>query len=225
MQDGLALIRPQNSQHEIDCFVRAFLDDADRLWFIAGEVGGAGFDAALRMLVARTLFRAVAQEGTPAGVAFERMHRELPRQSVRARPVAVVAGCLNLTSGRLELANTGHEPPFVLRSGGEVALLADPGSAELDGSRGQRLTTSTLALSPGDALALCTNGIVQATAPDGEPFSRGRLEACLRAAATSSATVIVGSVLDAVTAFTRDASRPDDRTVVVIRLTPRAPTS
>jgi serine phosphatase RsbU (regulator of sigma subunit)/pSer/pThr/pTyr-binding forkhead associated (FHA) protein len=202
-------------------FYDVFLDDAGRLWFMVAEVDGGGLDGTLGMAVVRTLFRGVAQAGTPPRVAFERTHAELTREGVPRRPVTIVTGCLDPASGRLELGNAGSAPTFVLRNGGGLEDLSNTGGI----GPGAGSATTAAMLSPGDAVVLCTNGIPRATAAAGDPFSRSRLEVCLRASATSTAAVIVESVLDAVRTFTREASTHGDTPIVVIRLRDRAPTS
>ena len=113
------------------------------LWFIVGDVAGKGFAAALVMAVAQTLFRVLTPLGLSLAELLARMNRELCRENDRAMFVTAIAGRLELGTGRLEMANAGHNLPYWLGADGTVRPASMSGGLalgvlELERRRGDR---------------------------------------------------------------------------------------
>ena len=117
---------------------------------------------------------------------------------------------LDPASGTLVAATAGHPPPLLRGPDGcrPVELPIGPPLGV-----GQPREESTFALRPGEALLLCTDGLVERP---GTPLDE-RLERLREAFADAG-----GAVLDAVTdellaAMLADAQRPDDVALLVLR--------
>jgi sigma-B regulation protein RsbU (phosphoserine phosphatase) len=195
-----------------------FQADGTHLWFIVGDVAGQGMAAALMMVMTQTLFRAVATLGLPLGEVMARLNVELARDNERAMFVTALAGRLDLETGRLELANAGHNLPFRLRSDGTVEQVAAKNSLALGVLEEVSFPLTELALEVGEGLLLYTDGVSDAVNPEGASFGTDGVERHLREAGRLGAEAIVSSLFDAIEAFTGDAAQEDDITVAVLRM-------
>jgi hypothetical protein len=140
-----------------------FLIDRGHLWFIVGDVAGKGMAAALMMVMAQTLFRAIATLGRPLSEVMARLNAELARDNDRAMFVTALAGRLDLTSGLLELANAGHNLPYWLRLDGGVHRVAARNSLALGVLDDAAFPITELALEAGEGLLLYTDGVMRST--------------------------------------------------------------
>lgn len=194
-----------------------YLVDGDRLWFIVADVSGKGMPAALLMAMSQTLFRAVAGLGLRLDEIMTRLNREVARDNERGMFVTALAGCLDLTNGRLELANAGHNLPYLLRRDGTVELVAARNALALGVIDDVVFPVTELALEPGDGLFLYTDGVCDAIDPGGAVFGTAGLEQHLRAVGRQPADLIVEGVFQAVEAFAGGNPQEDDITVAVVR--------
>jgi integral membrane sensor domain MASE1 len=188
---------------------------------VVGDVCGKGPEAAAVTALARYTLRAVAAlEHSPSRI-LTRLNEALLRQGPAAEFCTAAYVRIDQETGgtRLTMCSAGHPLPLFLRAGGTaepvgrhgllLGLEADPG-----------LTDVTVALGPGDALMLYTDGLTDAYAPDGT-LDAGDLAAVLASCAGRPAPEIADRVQRA--ALYDDTRRPrDDVALVVVRLTPVA---
>ena len=197
-----------------------FVLDGDALWFIVADVSGKGMAAAMMMAVAQTLFRAIAPTGLSLGGAMARMNDALARDNDGAMFVTAFGGRLVLASGRLELANAGHNLPYCLRSGGNVELVRAKNSVAFGVMEGASYPVTELLLAPDDALLLYTDGVCDAVDPGGQSFGTDRIEQFLAGhRELRPAGALVHGLFDAVNAFAGNAPQEDDITVAVVHYT------
>ena len=200
-----------------------YLVDGDRLWFIVADVSGKGMAAALMMAMSQTLFRAIAALRLPLDEVVARLNREVARDNDRAMFVTALAGCLDLSTGRLELANAGHNLPYLLRRDGAVDLIAARNALALGVMEDVAFPVTELVLEPGEGLFLYTDGVCDAIDTTGTAFGTAGLERQLSALAKEPPGSIVDGVFRAVETFAGSAPQEDDITVLVIRRGPSVP--
>jgi len=194
-----------------------FQADGTHLWFIVGDVAGKGMAAALMMVMAQTLFRAVATLGRPLDEVMARLNAELARDNERAMFVTALAGRLELATGRVELANAGHNLPYRLRPDGSLEQVAAKNSLALGVLEDATFPITGLALEAGDGLLLYTDGVTDAVNPEGASFGVDGLERHLREAGVLQAEDLVASLFGAIETFAGDAAQEDDITIAVLR--------
>jgi sigma-B regulation protein RsbU (phosphoserine phosphatase) len=189
----------------------------DDLWFLVGDVAGKGFAAALLMAVAQTLFRAIAPSGLSLPDVLARMNRELCRENDRSMFVTAFSGCLNLRSGRLQVANAGHNVPYWLGRDGSVREVAVPSGLALGVLADSAYAVGELLVEPGDGLLVYTDGVCDAVNPQGQAFGTPRIEQTLVDHPSKTAPRLVHHVFEAVDLFAGTAPQEDDITVLAMR--------
>ncbi len=149
-------------------FYDAFALD-DGAWGIAiGDVCGKGVDAAALTALARHTIRAAAHAYRSPEQVLEALNRAVLDES---RPgqflTAVFARLEPLSRGgfRLALACGGHPPPVVIDADGLARELACAGTL-LGVIEDPRIAGDAIDLEPGDTLALYTDGLTEAGAPE-----------------------------------------------------------
>lgn len=180
-----------------------------------GDVSGKSVSGALMMMAAHEVLYALAMAGNPPkqllDLANERLYR-LGRRSF----VAVGLFAFSADGATLRYSLAGQPQPLKRARGGEVSELPLPGhrlplGALLD--RGyEELETS---LRAGELVLGYSDGVIEATAPDGELFGLDRLSRLL-SDTPPEPQLVVQAVLSALEGFTGGQEPYDDVTLVVI---------
>jgi PAS domain S-box-containing protein len=189
----------------------------DGLALAVGDVSGHGFDAALHMVQARTMLRAVILTQSDPGAILAQMNRLLLDELEAHRFITLVLACLHAPSRTLRYASAGHTTGYLLASCGRLKAELRSTGVPLGLIREARFESITVpGLEDGDIVALFTDGIVESVDDDAYYGPEGALED-LRRHRHESASDIVHHVCRAAQAF---ASGPqsDDMTMVVCKV-------
>lgn len=81
-----------------------------RICFALGDVSGKGMNAALLMAKAASLFRCLGKTATDPGRLLAQINGEITETAARGMFITMVTGIYDPTTGRVRLANAGHEP-------------------------------------------------------------------------------------------------------------------
>jgi hypothetical protein len=185
------------------------------LSLVVADVTGKGIASALLMAFARPLIHAAIDNTTGPAEALERTNRVL-RERRASLFITALCGTLTVSSGRLRLANAGHESPLLVRHDGSPIVPIDGCGPLLGAFPSLDLVETVTTLAPGDFAVLYTDGITDARASSGERFEDARLLAAIEAARDGSAADIVESIKGAVDRFQAGMPPADDITLVVI---------
>ena len=197
--------------------------DPDRprqLGVVIADVSGKGISAALLMAFVRPVLRtALDRTGDPVA-ALERMNRILVEERPTGLFVTVLAGVLELDTGRFTFANAGHEPPLVGGASGGPARVIEGGGPLIGAFRQLDLAAATIDIDPGDRLVLYTDGITDAVTGDRERYGEDRLRLAVGGTSRGSADDTCRSVIDAVLAHQADGEPADDLALLIFRRLP-----
>jgi len=182
---------------------------------VIADVTGKGIAAALLMAFARPLIHAAIDNSSGPADALERTNRVLlERRS--ALFITALCGSLTLSTGRLRVANAGHEAPLIVRrDGSPISPLTGSGSL-LGAFPSLDLTESVTNLAHGDLALFYTDGVTDARSTSGERFEDARLFEAIEAVRGGSASDVVESIRGAVERFQAGALPADDITIVAI---------
>jgi phosphoserine phosphatase RsbU/P len=194
-----------------------FFVDSDHLCFVIGDVSGKGVSAALFMAVTSTLLKANTKPGMPPEDILYKVNNELCTDNETSMFVTAFYGILNIRTGEIIYSNAGHNPPYVHKASGDVALLHCASGLALGVMDDFTFVQDTITLMPGDTLFLYTDGVTEAIDREGAFFTDNRLEEFLNHSRGPSVAVdLCQATSRAVHDFAVDAVQSDDITLLVI---------
>jgi len=197
-----------------------FLIDDHHLGFVVGDVSGKGVPAAIFMAVTRTVLKATALQGMTPGECLRHVNSVLCLDNRAELFVTIFYGILDTHSGEVAYSSGGHNPPFVLRDGGEVVALESTGGTVLGVLENIAYGTKTVRLEPGAAIFLYTDGVTEAMDVDGQLFSEARLRELLHGVERNAPQHLVEAVVAAVKRHCGSAAQSDDIAALAITYTP-----
>ena len=195
-----------------------YYHEADKLWFIIGDVSGKGVPAAMFMSAAVNLFRAARGRAHSPRQIMEEMNSVLSENNPSMTFVTAIIGCLNISTGELIYCNAGHCAPLiyspVTRNPSPLTLTPNI-PIGYDGSF--QFTEQRAHLNPGNTLVLYTDGITEARNEQRTMLGMKRW-----ADIVESGKWNVDRLLNDVQAFMGEAEQADDVTLMTIHLTKKA---
>ena len=204
-------------------FYDFYMLDEDRLAVTVADVSGKGVPAALFMVVAKNVLQNLAMVAKNPGNFSEVVARANDRLCVgndQMMFVTVFFGVLNLRTGEFDYVNAGHNPPLVLRHGGEDSYLLPEGKPDkpLGVMEGLTYHQAALTLASGDMVFLYTDGVTEAVNEAAELYGEERLKADLvRADNGVPVKEILTAVSVAVRTYAGSAEQADDITMLGLR--------
>ncbi len=187
------------------------------LGVVVADVSGKGIPAAFFMLISRTMLRTVAVVGAGPAETLSRLNNLLAAENEQTMFVTVFYAEIELATGVMTYCSGGHNPPYVVRAGGEVEVVVPTVGLALAAFSDMPFSEKTLTLRRGDSLFMYTDGVNEAFAANDTMYGVERLQQALAAGgAPPSAAVALDRVLSDLTVFTRGAAQSDDITAMVV---------
>jgi sigma-B regulation protein RsbU (phosphoserine phosphatase) len=193
---------------------------AGRLAFFIGDVSGKGMPAALYMIAVRTLCRHLAKEVDRPGQLLAKLNVELADDNPTCMFVTLAHGIYDPATGHVLLASAGHPAPLLRRADGTVETVALKPGRLLGYSHDMlQFPEVHIALNPGDALFLFTDGFFEAhTGKRLDMFGLERINELVRACTPQrSVSEYSDAAKLAIDRFTGSKELQDDLTLLVLR--------
>jgi phosphoserine phosphatase RsbU/P len=193
-----------------------FLDlGKGRVGFVLADVAGKGISAALLMANLQAHLRSqsaiVAHDFSQTLQTVNRLFFE---STESAKYATLFIGVYEDETRALRYVNCGHNPPVIVRqdrverlnSTATVLGMFEEWACEIAESR----------FEPGDILAICTDGVLEATNTSGDEFGEAGLVTVLRARRDQSAAELLNAVIESVRQFA-PGEQADDITLLVAK--------
>ena len=128
---------------------------------VVGDLSGKGLQAAAHVAVVRNMLRAFLHSKPTLAEAVTDLNRVLALNDLLSGFATLWVGCFDGASGRLSYVNCGQEPALVRRAAtGQVEELSATGPV-LGAVENAVYAEQTVALAPGDVLAVFTDGLTE----------------------------------------------------------------
>ena len=188
--------------------------------FLAADVSGKGIPAALFMMTAKTIIKDLAESGMAVNDIFTKANEKLCENNESGMFVTAWMGILDLTSGNLQYANAGHNPPLLKRANGSFEYLKTRAGFVLAGMEGVRYRIGEITLCRGDRLFLYTDGVTEATNTENNLYGEERLLDFMNQHATMEAVALLPALKNHIDEFVGEAPQFDDITMLMFDYKP-----
>jgi len=181
-----------------------------------GDVSGKGLPASLIMTNAQATLRSVTLTDHTPGERIAIANNLLCRSTADDRFVTLFYGVLDAAAHALAYCSAGHEQPFLVSGDGSMRRL-EIGGLALGVLEDMTYEQETVALQPGDAVIVFSDGVPDATNSSDDEFTAERLGTVIAEHHDKPAAAIVDAIIDTVNAHAGNAPQFDDLTVVVVK--------
>ena len=188
----------------------------DEIGIVIADVSGKGVPAAILMAFLRSSLRAATHIGYATNVSLAKVNYLLWESIERNQFVTAFHAILDASNRTLSYSNAGHNPPLLLNAKGEASFI-EYGEQPLGMFPGTRYHQYHLLLEPGDIMVLYTDGVTEASNPDGVEFGRDRLVQAVKDNYDRPARELIASLEMAVLEWTANRGATDDVTFFVIK--------
>ena len=183
--------------------------------FLAADVSGKGIPAAMFMMTAKTIIKDLAESGMAVNDIFTKANEKLCENNESGMFVTAWMGILDLTTGNVQFANAGHNPPLLKRADGSFEYLKTRAGFVLAGMEGVRYRVGEITLDSGDRLFLYTDGVPEATNGDNKLYGEDRLLSFMNQNASMEATELLPALKANIDEFVGEAPQFDDITMLM----------
>lgn len=188
-----------------------------RLAVVIGDISGKGLAAAVYTAMAKYSLRAFTAQDMPPVEVVSRANVAIARYTADEVFSTLFYGIIDLEQRTLTYVNAGHEPPQLVRASGE-ALALEPTGPIMGAFAEAEFEQNQVLLTPGDALALYTDGLSDARAPNGEFFGEDGIRTHLQSVQNDGAEQTAASLYDAALAFGEGQGMRDDIALLVVKV-------
>ena len=196
-------------------FYDFFLIDEDHLCLVMADVSGKGIPAALFMMMAKIILANNAMMGLSPAQILSETNNAICDHNEEEMFVTVWLGIMEISTGKITVANAGHEYPMVMKNG-KFSLLKDKHGFVIGGMDGVKYKEYEIDLEPEDKLFLYTDGIPEATDADNQLFGMDRMLDALNQNPTASPEQVLSNLRSSVDDFVKDAEQFDDLTMLCV---------
>ncbi len=192
----------------------------DQVALVVGDVVGHGVRAALVMAQIMGFLRPEAPRTSRPVECITALNRrliELGDRTGTAMCCSIFYAVLDAPSGGLFFVNAGHPRPLLCRpEAGAGPRAFGPRALLLGVQQKLELAEACHTFAPGERLVLYTDGLLDATSPEGEPFDRERLRQVVARNTGQPPHRCAADVFACVESFRHNGRQRDDETILVV---------
>ncbi len=191
----------------------------ERWFFVLGDISGKGLSASMNMLILKSMVRTFLRIEKDFAGLVQRVNAFIKDHLPKGSFFAGVFGYFDFERGILYFINCGV-PAILLYSPSFDAFIEVQGEGKVLGfvrDISPYLKPRKISLSPGTALVVCTDGLLDSENIRGERFGKERLRKSSRDRLQESAKAIADGVLEDLLRYTENRQE-DDITLLVMKI-------
>ena len=198
-------------------FYDFYFIDKDNFMFLIADVSGKGVPAALFMMTTKTLINYIAQSGLPPKEMIETINQKICENNKHGFFITLLAGIVNVNTGKITFINCGHNPPLVKHNNGEFKYLELESNIVLGAFDSAEFTISEGMLSTGDTICTYTDGITEAVNKSDEQYGEERLLKTINNNTDTSVRNMLEGIKTDVKEFAQGVAQSDDMTILILK--------
>jgi sigma-B regulation protein RsbU (phosphoserine phosphatase) len=188
----------------------------NRLGLAIADVSGKGTSAALLMASLQTCLRGQSGMNRDIRETILKVNQMFYKFLETGKFISLIFGVLDTNNFTFNYVNAGHNYPMFVKKNGLVDMLEES-DIILGINQQAEYNEKEIVLNPGEMILLYTDGITEATSPEGEMYGEERLMNLLRVNHTLSAYDLSQKILESVKNFQADTDQDDDITLMVVK--------
>jgi sigma-B regulation protein RsbU (phosphoserine phosphatase) len=146
----------------------------DQIGIVVADAVGKGIPAALLMSFLRACLRSCVQIGYAPHIAFSKVSNLLHDSIEDNKFITAIYGILDYTNKTFVFSNAGHNPPLLIKPDGEYRFV-EYGDVPLGMFEDSHFHQHFIRFEEDQVLVIYTDGITEATNPNGEEYGQERL--------------------------------------------------
>jgi len=189
----------------------------NKVGILISDVSGKGVPAALFMVSAISHFRYLAPRCKTAADLLNRLNESLAEESTLGMFMTTLYLVIHKQEKKLEYASAGHHAVLKRDVQGKTEELENIGGIPLGMVSESEYVKKEIAMNPGDAFFLYTDGIVEARDKEGSEYTIEKLKRCV-APGCPNAKEYLDRIFKDMETFSKDANQHDDMTTLVVTI-------
>ena len=198
-------------------FYDFYFIDNKHFMFLIADVSGKGVPAALFMMTTKTLINYIAQSGLSPKEMIETINKRICENNKQGFFITMLAGIVDVTTGKITFINCGHNPPIIKHSNGECRYLNLDSNIVLGAFDTAEFTVAELQLNPDDTIFIYTDGITEAESATDEQYGEERLLETITNLEKNDTKFFLEKVKEKVEDFAKGVPQSDDRTMLIFK--------
>lgn len=198
-------------------FYDFYLIDDDNFMFLIADVSGKGVPAALFMMTTKTLINYIAKSGLPPQKMIETINQKICENNKQGFFITMLAGIVNIKTGKINFVNCGHNPPLIKQNGGAYKYLELESNLVLGVFDKAEYSVQEMQLNKGDTIFLYTDGITEAVNESDEQYGEEKLLKTLNSIDADSIRLTLYGIKTDVKQFAHGVAHSDDMTMLMFK--------
>ena len=216
--EGLDLFASMTPAKEVGGDLYDYFLEKNNLYFAIGDVSGKGVPASLFMAQVIRLFRAMAKHHYPPAEICNRINDELTENNDNGMFITMFIGLVDLTTGRLDFCNAGHNPPVLGGDADGGNFIQMNPNAPIGLWQGLEYEGEFIESIKGKPLFIYTDGLNEAENPQLVRFGDEHMLEVLRETKFSNSMQIVEKLKRQVEEHRAGADPNDDLTMMCLKV-------
>lgn len=188
---------------------------------LIADVSGKGIPAAMFMMTAKTIIKDLAESGMSVNDIFTKANDKLCENNESGMFVTAWMGIIDVTTGNMQFANAGHNPPLLKHANGTFEYLKTRAGFVLAGMENIQYRVNELTLQPGDRLFLYTDGVTEATDNNNILYGEERLCNFMNENSNLESVKLLPLLKNKIDIFVGEAPQFDDITMLMFDYKPQ----
>ena len=216
--EGLDLFASMTPAKEVGGDLYDYFLEKNHLYFAIGDVSGKGVPASLFMAQVIRLFRAMAKHHYSPAQICSHINEELTENNDNGMFITMFIGLVDLTTGRLDFCNAGHNPPVLGGGANGGDFLKMIPNAPIGLWQGIEFEGESIDSIKGKPLFIYTDGLNEAENQDLVRFGDDHMLEVLREVNFVNSMQVVETLKRKVEAHRNGAEPNDDLTMMCLKV-------
>ena len=189
----------------------------DKVFLLVGDATGHGFGPALSATQMQAMLRVSFRVGADLEQACVEVNNQLVEDLPDNRFLTAFIGFLEPENHHISYYSAGQGPLLQYHAATGTCSWRSPTSFPIGVMELSNIETESMALEPGDILAVISDGVYEYENIEGEQFGEERVMDVVTRYADTTMEALNGELMERIEAFAGEAIQQDDITVVLVK--------